>query len=242
MYLNGIDFPNCLLNAIREDKLVVFAGAGASAGKPTLLPDFMKLTKEIAEDTGQSIKNEPCEVFLGMLKAEGIDVNGIAADILSGSCLKHNALHEAIVDLFISSQKAKIVTTNYDQMFEQVFEDKGVAVSTFNAPALPLGNDVSGIIHLHGNVCNPRYMVVTDEDFGRAYLTEGYAARFLIELFESYTVLFIGYSYSDTILRYLTRAMSKAHSIQGVIITDDKKSNWKALGISPVFYPDELPY
>ena len=55
MYLSGIDFPNQILDAIQNDKLVVFAGAGASAGKPTDLPGFYKLTEKIAEDTGEPI-------------------------------------------------------------------------------------------------------------------------------------------------------------------------------------------
>lgn len=29
MFLNGIDFPNQIIDAIKEDRLVVFAGAGA---------------------------------------------------------------------------------------------------------------------------------------------------------------------------------------------------------------------
>ena len=237
MYLNNIDFPNQILDAIQENKLVVFAGAGASVDKPTALPNFVDLAKEIAEDTGKTLKKEPCEVFLGALKADGIDVNGIAAHILSDACLKHNALHEAIVDVFSSPDNVKIVTTNYDQMFEQVLEESAVTVPIYNSPALPLGNDISGIIHIHGNVCDPKYMVLTDEDFGRAYLTEGYASRFLVRLFESYTVLFIGYSYNDTILRYLTRAMSREHSASRYILTDDTKSDWISLGISAIYFP-----
>ena len=73
MFLNNINFPNRILDAIREDKLVVFAGAGASMEKPTSLPNFQDLAKEIAEGTGQTLgKNEPCEVFLGALKARKI--------------------------------------------------------------------------------------------------------------------------------------------------------------------------
>ena len=237
MYLNNIDFPNQILDAVQDNKLVVFAGAGASVDKPTCLPNFANLAKEIAEDTGKTLKKEPCEVFLGALKAGGIDVNGIAARILSDSCLKHNALHEAIVDLFSSPENVKVVTTNYDQMFEQVLEERNIKVSVYNSPALPLGNDISGIIHIHGNVSDPKYMVVTDEDFGKAYLTEGYASRFLTKLFESYTVLFVGYSYNDTILRYLTRAMSREHSANRYILTDDTKSDWNSLGISAIFFP-----
>ena len=239
MFLNNIDFPNRILDAIRNNSLVVFAGAGASAGKPTSLPNFKELAEKIAEGTGQTIKNnDSCEVFLGALKAnEGIDVNEIAAQILSGACLKHNALHEAIVDLFRSPEKVKIVTTNYDQMFEQVLDERAIKVPIYNSPALPLGSDITGIIHIHGNVCDPKYMIVTDEDFGMAYLTEGYATRFLVKLFESYTVLFIGYSYNDTILRYLTRAMSRNHSANRYILTDDKKSDWKSLGITEIVFP-----
>ena len=238
MYLNNINFPNQILDAVQENKLVVFAGAGASVDKPTSLPNFVDLAKEIAEDTGKTIvKGEPCEVFLGAIKAGGVDVNGIAARILSDSCLKHNALHEAIIDLFSSPENVKIVTTNYDQMFEQVLKERSIAVPVYNSPALPLGNDFSGIIHIHGNVSDPKYMVVTDEDFGKAYLTEGYASRFLVRLFESYTVLFIGYSYNDTILRYLTRAMSRKHSANRYILTDDTKSDWYSLGVSAIYFP-----
>lgn len=111
MFLNGIDFPNQIVDAINNRELVVFAGAGASVDKPTSLPNFEKLTKEIAEGTGEVLKKkESCEVFLGNLKAKGIDVNQLASSILSGTCLEHNKLHEAIVDLFETSEDIKIVT------------------------------------------------------------------------------------------------------------------------------------
>ena len=123
MYLSNIDFPNQIIDAIRDDKLVVFAGAGASVDKPTSLPNFVELAKEIAEGTGQTIKkNEPCEVFLGALKARGIDVNGIAAGILSNTCLRHNALHEAIVGKnetvkIVSELESGTVRINIEQSF-----------------------------------------------------------------------------------------------------------------------------
>ena len=238
MYFNGIDFPNEIVESIKNGKLVVFAGAGASVDKPTSLPNFETLTEMIAEDTGKTLgKNDLCEVFLGALEAQGIDARGLAAEILSGTCLEHNKLHEAIVDLFNCRDDIKIVTTNYDQMFEHVVQSRDEGIDVYNAPTLPLGDDISGVVHIHGNVNNPKYMVLTDEDFGKAYLTEGYASRFLVRLFESYTVLFIGYSYNDTILRYLTRAMSRNDSCKRYILTDDKKTDWPLLGINPIFFP-----
>ena len=51
-----------------------------------------------------------------------------------------------------------------------------------------------------------RHLIVTDKDFGRAYLRDAWAARFLERMFASFTVLFIGYSHDDVVMRYLARA------------------------------------
>ena len=237
MIINNIEYPNEIIEAIQNDSLVVFAGAGVSMGSPTNLPNFLDLAKMIAEGTGKEIGEDHCDVFLGNLKAENIDVNKRAAEILSGNCEKHNGMHEAIVDLFKEPEKCRIVTTNYDRMLEQVFEERSVDVSVYNAPALPLGNDFKGIVHVHGNISDPQYMVVTDSDFGKAYLTEGYAVQFLKKLFQTYTVLFVGYSYNDTIIRYLTRAMVRNTGQSKFVLTDDKEMNWRSYGIVPVLFP-----
>lgn len=50
-------------------------------------------------------------------------------------------------------------------------------------------------------------MVLTDKDFGRAYLMEGWARRFVQELFLKFTVLFVGYSHVDPVMHYLARGL-----------------------------------
>ena len=45
-------------------------------------------------------------------------------------------------------------------------------------------------------------MVLTDSDFARAYINEGWATRFLERLFSHFVVLFIGYSHQDTLMTY----------------------------------------
>lgn len=239
MHICGIDFPNQIIEAINNKELVVFVGAGASMGKPTCLPDFEKLTEMIAEGTGlDKDKNESCEAFLGRLECQGVDVNRRAADILSQKKLRPNELHKYIVQLFPCFEDVKIVTTNYDDMFEKIVGKKALKnMKIFNAPALPLGDDVTGIVHIHGNVNEPSYMVVTDEDFGKAYLSESYVSRFLVKLFENYTILFIGYSYNDVIVRYLTRAMTRNAACPRYILIDSAEGNWKELGMQPILYP-----
>ena len=233
MLLNGINYPNKIIDDLNNNKLVIFAGAGVSMGAPTNLPNFEELASTIAEGTGLSKeKNESCDAFLGKLKSQGIPVNEEAAKHIDKACTIHNDLHKAIVNVF--KHDIKIVTTNYDQMFEQILDSN---VKIYDAPALPLGDDVNGLVHVHGNVNNPKYMVVTDDDFGKAYLTDSYVSRFIRMLFDSYTIVFIGYSYNDTIMRYLTRALSRDEKQKRYIITDDRKNNWEVLGLEPIYYP-----
>lgn len=233
MLLNGINYPNKIIDDLNNNKLVIFAGAGVSMGAPTKLPNFEQLASTIAEGTGLSKdENESCDAFLGKLKSQGICVNEEAAKHIDKACTVHNELHKAIVNVF--KHDIRIVTTNYDHMFEQVLDS---SIKIYDAPALPLGDDVSGLVHVHGNVNNPKYMVVTDDDFGKAYLTDSYVSRFIRTLFNSYTIVFIGYSYNDTIMRYLTRALSRDEKQKRYIITDDMKNNWEVLGLEPIYYP-----
>ena len=117
----------------------------------------------------------------------------------------------------------------------------------FHAPALPLGRQFNGIVHVHGAVSHSDEMVITDADFGRAYLSEGWARRFLVDLFHSFTVLFVGYSHKDVILNYLARALPGGEVPPRFVLIGEKIDNaerWNELGIEPISYPqtDENDY
>ena len=64
-------------------------------------------------------------------------------------------------------------------------------------------------------------MVLTDADFGRAYLTEGWARRFLVELFRQFTVLFVGYGHNDTVMNYLARALPESDVAKRFALTGE---------------------
>ena len=241
MKIDGIDFPDLLSTALRNGELVVFAGAGVSMGKPACLPSFKELARRIAEGTGEDLRDEePEDCFLGKLQHKGVRVHDRAAEILSGENLTHTALHENLLRLYRTVGAVRIVTTNFDLLFEwaakTVFDCEP---KVFLAPALPLGRDFYGIVHLHGAVSDPGRMILTDADFGRAYLTDGWARRFLVGLFSHFTILFVGYSHEDTILKYLARALPVDQANQRFALTpaDDDPLRWKFFGIKPVFYP-----
>ena len=217
MKISDISFPAPLLAALRNGGLVIFAGAGVSAGKPASLPKFSAFAESIAEGTGQTRRTHESEdVFLGRLQHRGVLVHDIAAQILRKSCYgeipEPTSLHRDLLRLYPEPEAVRIVTTNFDLLFADAARDVfPEQAELFKAPALPLGRSFNGIVHVHGCLDRPCDMVLTDADFGRAYLTEGWARRFLAELFRSFTVMFVGYSHNDAVMKYLARARRPAN-------------------------------
>jgi len=246
MRIGSVDFPEPLLNALRDGRLVVFAGAGVSMGPPARLPSFRKLAEKVAEGTGKPV-TEPEDRFLGQLEDDGVRVHQRAANILQPDSLEPNALHRNLLRLFQETGPVRIVTTNFDCLFEQAAEKEDLfktQLKVFEAPALPPGSRLEGVVHLHGSVKEPEEMVLTHRDFGRAYLTEedGWARRFLVSLFANYTVLFVGYSHNDTIMTYLTPSLppdggEKRFALVGS--TSNDLDRWHRMGIEAIVFPQE---
>ena len=237
MRISGVEFPKPLMTALRDDTLVIFAGAGVSMGTPARLPDFEGLAEAIAAGTGEARQpSEPVDRFLGRLQSKGVDVRVRAVDVLSRLTPQPTALHRDLLRLYPTPQSIRIVTTNFDALFEQaggqIFDS---APSVFTAPALPLGTAFSGIVHAHGSLEHPEGVVLTDADFGKAYLTEDWARRFLVDLFRSYTVLFVGYSHNDVVMSYLARALPPSGS-RFALTDEPDDERWGLLGIVPVGY------
>ena len=46
MIIKNIEYPELLVEAIKNDKLVIFCGAGISMSEPTNLPSFNELSEK----------------------------------------------------------------------------------------------------------------------------------------------------------------------------------------------------
>ena len=245
MKIRSINFHEKLIDAQREGSLVIFAGAGVSMGPPSNYPSFIGLVEEIASWAGKEWRKEvePPERCLGRLVHEGKNVHEQVVRLLSSPDSKHKPLHENLLKLFAIHNQVRIVTTNFDSHFESAAINVfGQLPEIFRAPALPLGSDFSGIIYLHGSVLgHPEKIVLTDQDFGRAYLTEGWATRFLQAMFSQYTVLFIGYSHDDTVMHYLSRGLPPEGTKPrfSLIRADKDPIEWRYRGIEPLSYSYE---
>lgn len=147
-----------------------------------------------------------------------------------------------------ANHKPQIVTTNFDLLFEQA--QKGVR--THVQPALPdltSGLPPEGVIYLHGrlngksNSVNKSGLIISSADFGRAYLADGWANRFIKELAQQYVIVLLGYSAEDPPVRYLLEGMhSKNGSVAGSIYAFDRGTqervdqNWRHKGVNGIAF------
>ncbi|WP_312522691.1 DUF4020 domain-containing protein [Anaerospora sp.] len=240
-----VNIPNEIFEALENGKLVIFAGAGVSVDPPSNLPSFTDLAKQIGEGCTSMKKREAIDLYLGRLQNEGVMVHDLAKSILGDAASRPTKLHTGIVNLFKEHKNLRIVTTNFDPHFSKVIDGKFPGlVDTYYAPALPLGEQFTGLIYLHGSVNKEsKSIVLTDSDFGHAYLTSGWATRFLQGMFAAYTVLFIGYSLNDPIMTYLSRGLALHHVAKPkrfAFTTVGQEDRWKSFGIQAITFPKRL--
>lgn len=236
--MRDVDVPDEIIRAHRDGELVLFVGAGASVDPPSSLPTFLRLTEQIASASGRTmtdVDRARPDRFLGGLDRGGVDVHGRVAALLQPAGTAPNALHRALADLVGAAGALRAVTTNYDLHLTSELGARQTS-SRYTAPALPVGDDFTGIVHLHGALDHPAAsLVVTDGDFGRAYLTDAWAARFLERMFSRFVVLFVGYSHEDVVMTYLARGLGAAKP-RFAFTDKPESSDWPSLGIQPVGY------
>lgn len=238
MIIGGINIPDPLLESQEEGTLVIFVGAGVSQPR---IPNFKELSKHIARyHRLRHKRGESWEHYLGRLESDGLKVKKIAADIIRKRVKKPSPRHINILRLFPSTDQIRLVSTNFDPFLTKAAQEIDVEYSLIEyfAPALPVGYEFKGIVYLHGRIDESKStMVLTDRDFGRAYLTDGWARRFLLEMFSQYTVLFIGYSHRDIVMQYLARGLPIGEETQRFAFTPQGNTEfWEHLGITSIPY------
>lgn len=226
---NSIDLPGEVERARIAGELVIFAGAGVSVDAPSSLPTFAELAREIAEPSLQILPDdlEQLDRYLGRAeRLKNVDVQTRAREALTKRPSAHNNLHRDLLGLFPSAGVVRLVTTNFDAHFSGAFvEVFGEArYRHYVGPALPPGNEFRGIAQIHGSLDNTQdRLVLTNREFAAAYMTDGWAARFLVGVLAQRTVLFVGYSLTDPVMRYVLSALVPTRRWYALTHTDEAK-------------------
>ncbi|HNC61931.1 MAG TPA: SIR2 family protein [Rhodocyclaceae bacterium] len=266
---NGPEIPDALLQAHEEGRVVFFCGAGISC--PAGLPGFKGLVEQIYRLNGTApsdIEREASnrgqfdatlDLLERRLPGQRLAVRRALAQVLKPKLRRNGATdtQAALLRLARSREGAlRLVTTNFDRIFHAAAKRTGQAFQAYAAPMLPIPKNSrwNGLVYLHGLL--PEYaddtvlnrLVVSSGDFGLAYLTERWAARFVSELFRNYVVCFVGYSINDPVLRYMMDALAADRMLgevtpQAWALGDcepgqehRKTIEWEAKGVTPVLY------
>lgn len=242
--------------------LVFFCGAGVSY--PAGLPSFEGLVKNVYKNLNEerdeleqeAISEGYFDRALGLLEKRSI-AHVVRKEIINELTLLDDAnleTHKAILEL-ANPKKSKpfLVTTNVDRGFINAGDTSCMVFD--EAPKLPIPKPHrwNSVVHLHGLIeegkSNGDNLIFTSGDFGSAYLTARWASKFITELFRHFTILFVGYSVNDPVVRYMTDAIAAerssgydgfnkpyilAHTTPKMRSKNTKV--WNGRGIKPIFY------
>jgi hypothetical protein len=268
----GPDLPESLLQAHEDGKVVFFCGAGISY--PADLPGFKGLVDKIYAAIGTSLTDIERQAYsrgqfdatLDLLEhrfpGQRLAVRRVLPDVLTPNLRRKGATatHSALLQLARSHDGAiRLVTTNFDRIFQRLIVRSKPIISVYPAPLLPIpkASRWDGVVYLHGLMPEAsdesalHRLVLTSGDFGLAYLTERWAARFVGELFRNYIVCFVGYSINDPVLRYMMDALAadrmlgevtpQAYALGEFSSEEElqRRTEWEAKGVYPILY--EVP-
>lgn len=234
---DGPVFPDELLTARDDGQVLFFCGAGVSRAKAGL-PDFYGLA-DLVVDALRASPNSPARRLIeaarkqeqiagvgGLLPADRVfallerdflvaDVRAAVAQALRTGPGVDLAAHRTILELARDpTGVVRLVTTNFDLLFEAC----DAALARRAPPSLPdprRPRDFHGVMHLHGHVtdgydaAHDDEFVLSSADFGRAYLSDGWATRFIRSLIDHYRLVFVGYAADDPPVHYLLEALNR---------------------------------
>ena len=164
--------------------------------------------------------------------------------------------HKALLKLSTlpNNKGNRLVTTNFDRLFFEANPNLKFDSAPKLAP--PRKETWKNLTFLHGvidknNDPEGKNLILTRRDFGMAYLYDAWASRFIIQLFQEFIVLFIGYSVNDPVMNYLMSVISyenqrRKKEIKPSIYAfagykeskkkEEEKNQWKELGVEPILY------
>lgn len=188
-------------NAINTKKLVVFVGAGISIDAG--VPSWSKLIDEIKKDldlpdSEKDFLKIPQIYYNERQEKEYIEK---IRNVLGHKKLKHNEIHEEIFEL----NPEHILTTNFEDLLEQVINKKSLPFSVVKEDKdLPYSHNTKLLVKIHGDLDSTSF-VLKEDDYLNYSNNHPLIEAFIKSVFASKVVLFVGYSYNDYNLKQIVQ-------------------------------------
>lgn len=265
---DGPKIPDSLIEQRDEGRVVFLCGAGVSlnSNMPTFLglTDFVIKKLDPPKDSeilrsfqpwkskSKSPKTPLDQIFQLLQNEYGIErVNSYVTDRLAQPENRTNIAKEHKIISTISANRSgvpQVVTTNFDRLFELSKKETITNVISQNNSSIQQKQfSISGINYLHGRLADrsssSQDYILSSADFGRAYLSEGWATNFIKTLLDSYTVVLVGYQAEDPPVKYLLQGLNHDNkSDRSNLFAFDRGSQteieakWRDRGVTSISY------
>lgn len=286
---DGPNVPATLIAAQERGEVLFVCGAGVSRGAGLPLFDGLVRTiyRELGESWENHAAEREVMEENGKLKGQYDRVlRALERRLIGGSTRGAQAIrgrireairrslqpkpnadlsgHLSLLQLSRDEQhQNRLLTTNFDTLFERAWRGaKGHDIPSYacqNMPS-PRAANFSGVLHLHGILCDPEIGVAADSDlvltsaeFGDAYLRTGWASRYVYDLVRSHILVLVGYAADDPPMRYLLEALEadrerypdlrQVYAIAGAAdaARSTEEALWRAKGVEPVIFASDGP-
>lgn len=229
---NELDFkiPNEIIEALLNDNLILFAGAGISTENDFIFKEtlYQDIKFELELDEAVDISFPDLMSQFCNTKTNGRQKLLEKIKYRFDYCHQFNELyraassfHEEIAPIWMLKN---IVTTNWDDYFER----KCNAIPIVVAEDFAFYNmDQRKVFKIHGSISNYSSIVATTEDYEKCFanLNIGLIGAALKTLLATKTVVFVGYSFRDfdfiNILNYLKKELKEVLPHIYIVTLDD---------------------
>ncbi len=233
----SFDMPTEIIKAVKENNLVIFAGAGISTENKLCFKSslYQNVKVELEVDNEEELSfSKVMSLFCNQINGrkrliqkikERFDYVESFPELYKRATRFHSALGT------IHSIK-EIITTNWDDYFEK----------ECGATPFVTGEDVAfwsdtkrKVLKIHGSIQNLGSLIMTEEDYNRCYteMNMGNIGALLKTLLATKVIVYVGYSFGDEdfnkIYDYLVKDMKGLHP-HAFMVTLDKSANEKLAG------------
>ena len=186
--------------ASRENRLVIFVGAGVSMNSS--VPSWNQLTNRMKAELPNEFSEETDALKIAQIYKDSRghkEYMDKVKDILLYNKAVSNPLHKSILAL----NPCHIITTNYDDLIEQelskdflqyhiIREDKDIPQMTYP----------NTLVKMHGDYVTDN-IVLTEDDYYNYKENFPLTRAFVLSLFASKLILFVGFSFADLNLKFI---------------------------------------
>lgn len=186
--------------ASRENRLVIFVGAGVSANSG--IPTWNKLVDTFKEELPDRLFQEADALKIAQLYKDSRghkEYMDKVKSILLHNKVVPNPLHKSILSL----NPCHIITTNYDDLLEQALLNEYLLYDIIREDKdIPQMTYPNALVKMHGDYSKDN-IVLTESDYYNYKKNFPLIRAFVQSLFASKLVLFVGFSFSDLNLKMI---------------------------------------